>query len=84
MSDVKNAKEQEYVDTFLKNITALKDSSDEEVNDIMQYGIDKINRKTAEEFEEDFIQQLDQEYDFLDSRLISKVLKKIELEESKS
>ena len=82
MSDVKNAKEQEYIDIFLRNITALKDSSDEEINKIMQYGIDKINRKTVEEFEEEFIQQLEQDYDFLNNKFISKVLNKIKIEES--
>jgi len=82
MSDVKNAKEQEYIDIFLRNITALKDSSDEEINKIMQYGIDKINRKTVEEFEEEFIQQLEQDYDFFNNKFISKVLNKIKIEES--
>ena len=80
MSDIKNVEEQKLVDTLLKAPIAIKDSSDKEVKGIMKYGIDKINLKTIEEFEEDFINQLEQKYDFLDGRFISKVLKKIKVE----
>jgi len=78
---MKNEQEEELIKKFLSNtesLNELKNSSEEEINTIMEYGINKINKKTIQEFGQEFIEQLEQHH-LMESRLISKIIKKIEI-----
>ena len=84
MANTKNKQEEEMVDRFLsseKALNELKNSSEKDMQEIMEYGINGCNKKTTAQFAEDFLKMLKHYPNKLNSRVISNITKKIEVEE---
>ncbi|QOY52308.1 hypothetical protein [Candidatus Sulfurimonas baltica] len=83
MANIKDKQEEERIDKFLGNdkaLNELKDSSEEDINELMKYGVNKANNLTPIEFAEEFLKQLKLYPQLLDSRDISKITNKIEID----
>ena len=83
MPDRKDKQEKDLVDKFLsddKALKELKNSSEEDTNELMEYGVKQINAKSLKEFGEEFLEQMNLYPNTIKARDISQLIKKIEVE----
>ena len=85
MADIKdkNKEEEERIDRFLSSEEALhelKNSSTEDIAEIMKYGIKSLQPKTPGQLAKDFIKLATLYPNKIRSRDISKIIKNIDIE----